>query len=364
MENTLTHLNKKRYLILNGSRSIDNYEYLNKIDEGSYGIVFRAKDKVTGEIVAIKKIKLQTENEGFPITSIREINILLSIQNENIINISEIVVGNTTDKIYCVMEYMDYELKALLNDKTYIFNWSHIKCLFKQLLSGLDYIHDNWIVHRDLKTSNLLLNKNGTLKIADFGLARKYSDPLKNYTKLVVTLWYRAPELLLNCNKYGPSIDVWSCGCILAELILREPLFQGENELDQMNKIFKVLGTPNENTFPEWLQLPNTKIINFKVYEHNKLKDKFDEMKMEVSDLCLDLLNQMLLYNPNKRITAKQALKHKFFEELPLPCSQQEMPIFPETNDKQRQETKRNRKQSIDEHQRQQRQQISEGNNQ
>jgi cell division cycle 2-like protein len=234
---------KSRYInpVLSGCRKIENYKQLNKIDEGSYGIVFRAENIETGEIVAIKKIKLGKEKEGFPITSIREINILFDLDHENIIKIKEVVYGSSLDKIYTVMEYMDYELKALLSEKSSVFNLSQIKCLMIQLLKGVEYMHTKWIIHRDLKTSNLLFDIRGVLKIGDFGLARKYGSPLRHYTKLVVTLWYRAPELLLNCEKYSTAIDIWSVGCILAELLLKEPLIQGQDELDQINKISNYL---------------------------------------------------------------------------------------------------------------------------
>lgn len=177
--------------MLQGCRSVDEFERLNKIDEGTYGVVYRAKDKKTGEIVALKKVKMEKEREGFPLTSLREINILLSFDHPSIVDVKEVVVGSNLDSIFMVMEYMEHDLKALMETMKQPFSQSEVKCLMLQLLEGVKYLHDNWVLHRDLKTSNLLLNNRGELKICDFGLARQYGSPLKPYTHLVVTLWYR-----------------------------------------------------------------------------------------------------------------------------------------------------------------------------
>ena len=177
--------------MLQGCRSVDEFERLNKIDEGTYGVVYRARDKKTGEIVALKKVKMEKEKEGFPLTSLREINILLSFHHPSIVDVKEVVVGSSLDSIFMVMEYMDHDLKGLMEAMKQPFSQSEVKCLMIQLLEGVKYLHDNWVLHRDLKTSNLLLNNRGELKICDFGLARQYGSPLKPYTHLVVTLWYR-----------------------------------------------------------------------------------------------------------------------------------------------------------------------------
>lgn len=177
--------------MLQGCRSVDEFERLNRIDEGTYGVVYRARDKKTGEIVALKKVKMEKEREGFPLTSLREINILLSFHHPSIVDVKEVVVGSSLDSIFMVMEYMEHDLKALMETMKQPFSQSEVKCLMLQLLEGVKYLHDNWVLHRDLKTSNLLLNNQGELKICDFGLARQYGSPLKPYTHLVVTLWYR-----------------------------------------------------------------------------------------------------------------------------------------------------------------------------
>ncbi|XP_027334041.1 cyclin-dependent kinase G-2-like [Abrus precatorius] len=318
--------------MLQGCRSVDEFERLNKINEGTYGIVFRAKDKKTGEIVALKKVKMEKEKEGFPMTSLREINILLSFHHRSIVDVKEVVVGSSLDSIFMVMEYMEHDLKGLMEAMKQPFSQSEVKCLMLQLLEGMKYLHDNWVLHRDLKTSNLLLNNRGELKICDFGLARQYGSPLKPYTHLVVTLWYRAPELLLGKKQYSTAIDMWSLGCIMAELLSKEPLFNGKTEFDQLDKIFRILGTPNEAIWPGFSELPRAK-VKFVKHQYNLLRKKFPATSFTgspvLSDSGFDLLNKLLTYDPEKRITAEEALNHEWFREVPLPKSKEFMPTFP-----------------------------------
>lgn len=318
--------------MLQGCRSVDEFERLNKIDEGTYGVVYRARDKKTGEIVALKKVKMEKEREGFPLTSLREINILLSFHHPSIVDVKEVVVGSNLDSIFMVMEYMEHDLKGLMETMKQPFSQSEVKCLMLQLLEGVKYLHDNWVLHRDLKTSNLLLNNRGELKICDFGLARQYGSPLKPYTHLVVTLWYRAPELLLGAKQYSTAIDMWSLGCIMAEMLSKEPLFNGKTEFDQLDKIFRTLGTPNETIWPGFSKLPGVK-VNFVKHQYNLLRKKFPPTSFTglpvLSDSGFDLLNKLLTYDPEKRITAEAALNHEWFREVPLPKSKDFMPTFP-----------------------------------
>ncbi|KAL3511414.1 hypothetical protein ACH5RR_030815 [Cinchona calisaya] len=318
--------------MLQGCRSVDEFERLNKIDEGTYGVVYRARDKKTGEIVALKKVKMDREREGFPLTSLREINILLSFHHSSIVDVKEVVVGSSLDSIFMVMEYMEHDLKGLMETMKQPFSQSEVKCLMLQLLEGVKYLHDNWVLHRDLKTSNILLNNRGELKICDFGLARQYGSPLKPYTHLVVTLWYRAPELLLGAKQYSTAIDMWSLGCIMAELLAKQPLFNGKTEFDQLDKIFKILGTPNETIWPGFPKLPGVK-VNFVKHQYNQLRTKFPPTSFRgspvLSDAGFDLLNRLLTYDPEKRITAEDALNHPWFREVPLPKSKEFMPTFP-----------------------------------
>ncbi|PSR84780.1 Cyclin-dependent kinase [Actinidia chinensis var. chinensis] len=355
--------------MLKGCRTVDDFERLNRIDEGTYGVVYRARDVETGEIVALKKVKMEKEREGFPLTSLREINILLSFHHPSIVDVKEVVVGRDLDSIFMVMEYMEHDLKGLMETMKQPYSQSEVKCLMLQLLEGVKYLHDNWVLHRDLKTSNLLLNNKGELKICDFGLARQYGSPLKPYTHLVVTLWYRAPELLLGAKQYSTAIDMWSLGCIMSELLSKEPLFNGKTEFDQLDKIFRILGTPNETIWPGFSKLPGVKVnfikhqlpalsdsglafwpslvtvsvtqeayhvsINYCCipFRCNLLRRKFPVTSFTgspvLSDAGFDLLNKLLTYDPEKRITAEDALSHEWFREVPLPKSKEFMPTFP-----------------------------------
>ncbi|XP_066348141.1 cyclin-dependent kinase G-2-like [Miscanthus floridulus] len=322
--------------MLQGCRSVDEFERLNKINEGTYGVVYRARDKKTSEIVALKKVKMEKEREGFPLTSLREINILLSFHHPSIVDVKEVVVGSSLDSIFMVMEYMEHDVKGVMETMKQPYTQSEVKCLMLQLLEGVKYLHDNWVLHRDLKTSNLLLNNRGELKICDFGLSRQYGSPLKPYTQLVVTLWYRAPELLLGTKEYSTAIDMWSVGCIMAELLAKEPLFNGKTEFEQLDKIFRTLGTPNEKIWTGYAKLPGVK-VNFVKQPYNRLRDKFPAASFSgrpiLSEAGFDLLNRLLTYDPDKRISADDALKHKWFSEVPLPKSKDFMPTFPALNE-------------------------------
>ncbi|PVZ96478.1 hypothetical protein BB558_007639 [Smittium angustum] len=312
--------------IISSCRSVDKcYEKLNRIEEGTYGIVYRARDIQTGEIVALKHLKLANEKNGFPITSLREIYTLLLAKHPNIVNVREIVSGSSLNSIYLVMDYIDHDLKALITDMPSVFLQSEIKTLMLQLLSAVGFLHENWIVHRDLKTSNLLMNNFGEIKVADFGLARKYGSPLGPMTQLVVTLWYRAPELLFGEKEYSTAVDMWSIGCIFAELIDKEPLFPGRGEIDQISKIFSLLGTPNENTWPQFSSLPNAKMFTFANQPRSKLREKF----INLTQNGIDLLSRMLEYNPKTRITAQEALDHPYFKESPFPKDPSLFPTWP-----------------------------------
>ncbi|KDQ63776.1 hypothetical protein JAAARDRAFT_148442 [Jaapia argillacea MUCL 33604] len=299
------------------SRSVYSYERLNQIEEGSYGVVFRARDKITGDIVALKKLKMDEEKHGFPITALREINALMSCRHENVVNIREVVVGDTLTQVFVVMDFIEHDLKTLLTLMPSPFLQSEIKTLMIQLLSAVGHCHERWILHRDLKTSNLLMNNRGTIKVADFGLARRYGDPVGvgGLTQLVVTLWYRAPEVLMGATTYSTAIDMWSVGCIFAELLLKEPLFQAKSELELISMIFKLLGPPTSSSWPEFSSLPLAKSLSLPAPHHGGMRQRFQYL----TNAGLDLMGKMLTYDPERRITAEEALQHPYFKESPLP---------------------------------------------
>ncbi|PIO76121.1 kinase domain protein [Teladorsagia circumcincta] len=290
------------------------------------------------EIVALKRLKIEKEREGFPITALREINMLLKAgKHENIVNVQEILIGSNADKIYLAMEFVEHDMKNLMDTmhkRGKRFTFGEQKTLMRQLLSGLKHLHDNWILHRDLKTSNLLFSHKGILKIADFGLAREYGDPLRAYTAVVVTLWYRAPELLLGQKLYSTPIDLWSVGCIMGEFVLLKPLFPGNGELDEINKIFTELGTPSDSIWEGYSELPGPKMMKLGNFPYNQLRKKFPASAMNESGF--KLLNRFLTYDPKRRITAEEALNDKWFTEDPKPTPPEMFPTFPAKSEQHR----------------------------
>ncbi|XP_056018018.1 cyclin-dependent kinase 11B-like [Ostrea edulis] len=321
---------------IQGCRNVEEFSCLNRIEEGTYGVVYRAKDKKTDEIVALKRLKMEKEKEGFPITSLREINTLLKSQHMNIVTVREIVVGSNMDKIYIVMDYVEHDMKSLMETMKNPFLMGEVKTLMIQLLKGVAHLHDNWIIHRDLKTSNLLLSHKGILKIGDFGLAREYGSPLKHYTPIVVTLWYRAPELLLGIKEYSTPIDLWSVGCIFAEFLTMKPLWPGKSEIDELNRIFKDLGTPTEKIWPGVKELPGMKKCTFADHPYNALGQRFGSY---LTELGFELMNGLLTYDPTRRLTAEKSLKHKFFKESPLPIDPSMFPTWPAKSEQPRKHT-------------------------
>lgn len=301
------------------------YEKLNRIEEGSYGIVSRARNRETGEVVALKQLKLEKEREGFPITSLREIYTLMEARHPHIVELRELVVGDTLSQVYLVMEFVEHDLKTLLATMRTPFLPSETKTLMLQLLSAVELLHSRWIIHRDLKTSNLLMNNRGQLKLADFGLARMFGEPRGRMTALVVTLWYRAPELLLGAREYDTAVDLWSVGCIFAELLLREPLFPGKSEADQLARIYAVLGAPDEAAWPGYAALPHARTAP-RTPAQRTLRH---HMRRTCSPAALDLLDGLLTYDPARRLSARAALMHPYFAEDPPPAHPDTFGSFP-----------------------------------
>jgi len=288
----------------------DRFEKLDKIGEGTYGTVYKAKDKETGDILALKKIRLDAEDEGIPSTAIREIALLKQLQHPNIVRLFDVV--HTEKRLTLVFEYLDYDLKKYLDahaDKPLeIFT---IKSFLFQLLNGTHYCHKNRVLHRDLKPQNLLINAQGQLKLADFGLARAFGIPVRSLTHEVVTLWYRPPDVLMGSKHYTTTVDMWSIGCIFAEMVTGRPLFPGTSEKDQLYKIFVLLGTPSIEIWPEMNKLPQYK-SDFPIYPPRDLSKLFPNLPKH----GLDLLIHFLQYDPYQRITAQDAMLHPYFAEI------------------------------------------------
>ncbi|XP_072962282.1 cyclin-dependent kinase E-1 [Typha angustifolia] len=317
---------------------LQQYELVGKIGEGTYGLVFLARTKQRKGSIAIKKFKQSKEGDGISPTAIREIMLLREITHENVVKLVNVHINQADMSLYLAFDYAEHDLYEIIRhhrEKLNLpINQYTVKSLLWQLLNGLNYLHSNWIIHRDLKPSNILVmgdgEEHGVVKIADFGLARIYQAPLKPLYEngVVVTIWYRAPELLLGAKHYTSAVDMWAVGCIFAELLTLKPLFQGVEvkatpnpfQLDQLDKIFKVLGHPTTEKWPTLVNLPywqnDQQHIQGRKYENTGLHNI---VHLAQKSPPFDLLSKMLEYDPRKRITAAQALEHEYFRMDPLP---------------------------------------------
>lgn len=288
---------------------MDRYAKIEKVGEGTYGVVYKARDTSTNAIVALKKIRLEAEDEGVPSTAIREISLLKELKDKNVVALLDIV--HADQKLYLVFEYLDCDLKRYIengNQNRTPITPAIVRKFTHQLNSGLLYCHSHRILHRDLKPQNLLIDKEDNLKLADFGLARAFGIPMRTYTHEVVTLWYRAPEVLLGSRHYSTAIDMWSVGCIFAEMAMQgAPLFPGDSEIDQIFKIFRIMGTPNEETWPGVAMMPDYK-PTFPQWS----KQDVAKVVPTLDEAGLDFLKRTLTYDSAKRISAKRALIHPY----------------------------------------------------
>ncbi|TRZ19704.1 hypothetical protein HGM15179_007437 [Zosterops borbonicus] len=261
----------------------ESFQKVEKIGEGTYGVVYKARNKRTGQLVALKKIRLDAESEGVPSTAIREISLLKELKHPNIVRLLDVI--HSQKKLYIVFEYLNQDLKKYMDScQSGELPLSLVKNYLYQLLQGVSFCHSHRVIHRDLKPQNLLINEAGAIKLADFGLARAFGVPLRTYTHEVVTLWYRAPEILLGCRYYSTPVDIWSIGCIFAEMMTRKALFPGDSEIDQLFQIFRILGTPTEVTWPGVTQLPDYK-GSFPRWPRKEMKDIVPNLDRDGRDL-------------------------------------------------------------------------------
>lgn len=299
---------------------MEKFKRTGVLGQGTYGKVYKARNIETGKVVALKKTILTTEDEGVPPTTLREVSILRSLDSPYVVKLEDVIQTEGRDKralLYLVFEYLDHDLKQFMNAK---YGRSHgmdpllTKHWCYQILLGLKYCHSHSVMHRDLKPQNLLIDLNTqTIKLADFGLGRVFSVPVARYTHEVVTLWYRAPEILLGTKKYSTGVDIWSVGCILAEMVTGRPLFCGESEIEQLLSIFRVLGTPTADTWPQVIELKDW---------HAYPQWRSQELENAVRGLHslgphgLELVKKMLQLAPDKRISAIDALKSPYFDDV------------------------------------------------
>ena len=290
----------------------DRFQTMEVLGEGTYGVVYRAVDRGTGEIVALKKIRLDYSDDGIPQTALREVSILQELNHPNVVALRDVICVQDS-KLFLVFEYVERDMKQVIERHLSALTPALRKRLMYQMLDGLAYCHSNRVIHRDLKPANILLTADNHLKLADFGLARAFQIPTSTFTHEVVTLWYRAPEILLGEKHYCPAVDIWSVGCILAELMRQKVLFRGDSEIGQLYEIFRVLGTPSEREWEGVSALPDFKGV-FPKWE----KRPMAEIVPDMPPLGIDLLEKMLRYEPLERISAKQALTHAFFDDIRL----------------------------------------------
>ncbi|KAK9464679.1 kinase-like domain-containing protein [Lipomyces arxii] len=298
------------------SGSSSQYQQLEKLGEGTYATVYKGRNRATGELVALKQINLDSE-EGTPSTAIREISLMKELKHVNVMSLYDVI--HTENRLNLVFEYMDTDLKKYMDSRGDhgALDYATIKSFMYQLLQGIAFCHDNRVLHRDLKPQNLLINNKGQLKLGDFGLARAFGIPVNTFSNEVVTLWYRAPDVLLGSRTYSTSIDMWSAGCIMAEMYTGRPLFPGTTNEDQLLKIFRLMGTPSERTWLNITQLPHYR-TNYPVYPPQDLH----AIVRQIDPLGLDLLNSMLQLQPESRVSARDALKHPWFAEYNTPARQ------------------------------------------
>ncbi|KAL0925102.1 hypothetical protein M5K25_003411 [Dendrobium thyrsiflorum] len=306
-------------------RRADSFEKLDKIGQGTYSNVYRARDLDNGKVVALKKVRfdsLEPESVRF---MAREIHILRRLEHPNIVKLEGLVASRLSSSLYLVFEYMEHDLAGLVSHPNIKFTESQVKCYMQQLLCGLDHCHTQNVLHRDIKGSNLLIDNNGILKIADFGLA-SFFDPEQHQTltSRVVTLWYRPPELLLGATNYGVAVDLWSAGCILAELYVGKPIMPGRTEVEQLHKIFKLCGSPAEDYWRK-SKLPHATIFKPQHPYPRCLAKTYKDLPAP----ALALMEVLLSIDPADRGTAASALNSEFFTANPLPCDPSTLPTYP-----------------------------------
>lgn len=291
------------------------------VGSGTYGKVFKGVHVYTKDMVALKKIRMEGERDGFPVTAIREIKLLQSLNHDNIVKLREVMVEK--NDCFMVFEYLSHDLTGLLNHPTFKLEQSHKKDLAKQLFEGLDYLHRRGVLHRDIKAANILVSNTGQLKLADFGLARFYAKRSKlDYTNRVITIWYRSPELLLGETQYGPAVDIWSAACVLVEIFTRHAIFPGDGgEINQLDKIYNVLGTPTTEDWPGLVEMQWFDLLRPTERKPSTFEEKY---KDRVSPMAFELLQAMFLYDPAARPTAADVLEHPFFTSEQPPAKRAE----------------------------------------
>jgi serine/threonine protein kinase len=305
-------------------RRADSFEKLKKIGQGTYSSVYLARDLIHKKDVALKRVRFDNMDLESVKFMAREILILRKLDHPNIIKLEGLVTSRSSCSLYLVFEYMEHDLTGLASLPGVKFTEPQVKCYMKQLLSGLEHCHSRGVLHRDIKGSNLLIDNNGILKIADFGLASFYEQHNAALTSRVVTLWYRPPELLLGATHYGVSVDLWSTGCILGELYAGKPIMPGRTEVEQLHKIFKLCGSPSEDYWKK-SKLPHSTVFKPAQPYKRRLSETFKDFPCN----AIRLMEILLAIDPSQRGSASFALNSEYFTSKPLACDPSSLPTYP-----------------------------------
>lgn len=285
---------------------------MGEIEQGSYGVVYKAQHKWTNRMVAIKKFHLECEKQGIPAAAIREISLLQELRSPNIVEL--IAISLQENGLYIIFEFIALDLRKYLDAlpmDAYVPRETVQRFAF-QICQAICFMHQHCVIHRDLKPQNMLVDEKGTIKLVDFGLSRSITIPLCNYTHEVMNLWYRSPEILHSLQLYGAAIDVWALGCVLAEIALKKPLFQGDSEIDQLFKIFNLLGTPTQEQWNDVYKLPEFKDS----FPESKKNELSEFLKPYCDTRLINLIQLMLIYEPPLRISMRSALHHEYFDDV------------------------------------------------
>ncbi|KXS19289.1 Pkinase-domain-containing protein [Gonapodya prolifera JEL478] len=306
-----------------GVTQVTDYDLYDTVGEGTFGVVRVGKEKATGKVVALKRIIIpEGDKDGFPVTALRELSLLKSLRHPNILRLLSIAVSpsnrtaRTRGDVYMVFEYYPHDLAGLLENNEVLMDLAQVKMYIRQVMEGMKYLHASNIMHRDIKTANILVSDAGLVKIADFGLARPLdtSDRNREYTDKVVTRWYRPPELLMESARYDQAVDMWGVGCVFGELLLKRPIFPGRDDIDQLRLIFETTGTPTDDLWPGYRSLPlfrrNPDVLQME-YRRRQVRKRFERFGLGV----VELLDGLLELNPERRWTAEGCLRHWWFTD-------------------------------------------------